>query len=82
MNWPIIRGDTRTGLTIFRPTDGLDEGPVVLQREIDIGPDDTLGTVYFDRLFPMGVAALLEAADLAVSGRAPAVDTRRVSREL
>jgi methionyl-tRNA formyltransferase len=73
MNWPIIRGDTRTGLTIFRPNDGLDEGPVILQREIEIGPDDTLGTVYFDRLFPMGVAALLEAADLAVGGRAPAV---------
>jgi methionyl-tRNA formyltransferase len=70
INWPIIRGDTVTGLTIFRPTDGLDEGPVILQRETQIGPDDTLGTVYFDRLFPMGVAALLEAADLVVSGAA------------
>jgi methionyl-tRNA formyltransferase len=69
INWPIIRGDTRTGLTIFRPTDGLDEGPIVLQREVPIGPDDTLGSVYFDRLFPMGVAALLEAADRVVSGR-------------
>ncbi len=28
INWPIIRGDTKTGLSIFRPTDGLDEGPV------------------------------------------------------
>jgi methionyl-tRNA formyltransferase len=73
MNWPIIRGDTRTGLTIFRPTDGIDEGPVILQRETAIGPEDTLGTVYFDRLFPMGVAALLEGADLAVSGSGPAV---------
>src|ERR1700761_7767300 len=70
INWPIIRGDTRTGLSIFRPTDGLDEGPVILQRETPISPDDTLGSVYFDRLFPMGVAALLEAADLVVSGRA------------
>jgi methionyl-tRNA formyltransferase len=69
INWPIIRGDTRTGLTIFRPTDGMDEGPVVLQQETSIGPDDTLGNVYFDRLFPMGVAALQEAADLVVSGR-------------
>ena len=69
INWPIIRGDTRTGLTIFRPTDGLDEGPVVLQKETPIGPDDTLGSVYFDRLFPMGVAALLEAADLVAAGR-------------
>ena len=69
INWPIIRGDTKTGLTIFRPSDGLDEGPVVLQKETRIGPDDTLGTVYFDRLFPMGVAAMLEAADLVLAGR-------------
>jgi methionyl-tRNA formyltransferase len=69
INWPIIKGDAETGLTIFRPTDGLDEGPVILQRTTPIGPDDTLGAVYFDRLFPMGVAALLEAADLVVAGR-------------
>jgi methionyl-tRNA formyltransferase len=69
INWPIIRGDTKTGLSIFRPTDGLDEGPVILQKETPIGPDDTLGTVYFDRLFPMGVKAMLEAADLVVAGK-------------
>ena len=72
INWPIIRGDTHTGLTIFRPTDGLDEGPVILQRETPVRADDTLGSVYFDRLFPMGVTALLEAADLVASGRAVA----------
>ncbi len=70
INWPIIRGDTETGLTVFRPNDGLDEGPVILQKSTPIGPDDTLGSVYFDRLFPLGVAALLEAADLVVGGRA------------
>jgi methionyl-tRNA formyltransferase len=69
INWPIIRGDAKTGLSIFRPTDGLDEGPVILQKETPIGPDDTLGSVYFDRLFPMGVAAMLEAADLVVAGK-------------
>jgi methionyl-tRNA formyltransferase len=69
INWPIIRGDTKTGLTIFRPTDGLDEGPVILQKETPIGPDDTLGSVYFDRLYPMGVAAMLEAADLVMAGK-------------
>jgi len=68
INWPIIRGDAETGLTIFRPTDGLDEGPVILQKRTPIGPDDTLGTVYFDRLFPMGVQAMLEAADLVIAG--------------
>ena len=69
INWPIIRGDTKTGLSIFRPTDGLDEGPVILQKETPISADDTLGSVYFDRLFPMGVKAMLEAADLVMAGK-------------
>jgi methionyl-tRNA formyltransferase len=69
VNWPIIKGDRQTGLTIFRPSDGLDEGPIILQKTVDIGPDDTLGSVYFNHLFPLGVAALLEAADLVVAGR-------------
>jgi methionyl-tRNA formyltransferase len=67
INWPISRGDRQTGLTIFRPTDGLDEGAVLLQKKTPIGENDTLGQVYFERLFPMGVQALLEAADLVVS---------------
>jgi methionyl-tRNA formyltransferase len=69
INWPVIRGEIETGLSIFRPTDGLDEGPVILQKRVPIGPDDTLGSLYFDHLFPLGVAALLEAADLVVAGR-------------
>ncbi len=69
INWPIIKGETVTGVTIFRPTDGLDEGPVVLQKATPIQPHDTLGTLYFDRLFPLGVAAMLEAADAVVAGR-------------
>ena len=70
INWAIIHGRSKTGLTIFRPTDGLDEGAVLLQKEVEIGPDDTLGSVYFDRIFPLGVKALLEAADAVVAGRA------------
>ena len=69
INWPIIKGETKTGLTIFRPNDGLDEGEVILQKETPVSEDDTLGSVYFDRLFPMGVAAMLEAADLVVAGK-------------
>jgi methionyl-tRNA formyltransferase len=70
INWPIIRGDTSTGVTVFRPNDGLDEGPIIVQKETLIGPDDTVGSIYFDRLFPMGVAAIQEAADLVVQGGA------------
>jgi methionyl-tRNA formyltransferase len=69
INWPVALGATRTGITIFRPTDGLDEGPVILQKSCDIGPDETVAELYFNKLFPLGVAALLEAADLVVAGR-------------
>jgi len=83
INWPIILGKRETGLSIFRPSDGLDEGPIVLQKKIAIGPDDTLGSVYFDRIFPQGVAALIEAAELVIAGRAEArlQDESRASYE-
>lgn len=69
ISWPISQGETETGLTIFRPTDGLDEGAIILQKKTPISENDTLGAVYFDRLFPMGVDAMLEAADLVVAGK-------------
>ena len=69
ISWPIALGARETGITIFRPTEGLDEGPVILQKACPIGPDETLGEVYFNKLFPLGVSGLLEAADLVVSGR-------------
>jgi methionyl-tRNA formyltransferase len=68
--WAIIRGRSETGLSIFRPTPGLDEGPVILQKRCAIGPDDTAGSLYFDKIFPLGVEALVQAADLVVAGRA------------
>jgi methionyl-tRNA formyltransferase len=73
INWPIIQGAKKTGLTIFWPDDGLDEGPILLQKEVTIGPDDTLGSIYFDKLFPMGVAAMLEGVDLVKAGTAPKI---------
>jgi methionyl-tRNA formyltransferase len=73
INWPIINGETKTGLTIFWPDEGLDTGPILLQKEVDIGPDDTLGSIYFDHLFPLGLAAMMEAVELVRGGSAPRV---------
>jgi methionyl-tRNA formyltransferase len=71
INWAIIWGETRTGLTIFWPDRGIDTGPVLLQREVEIGPDDTTGSLYFNKLFPMGVEAMAEAVKLVRLGTAP-----------
>jgi methionyl-tRNA formyltransferase len=73
INWAVIMGDTRTGLTIFWPDGGIDTGLILLQKEIRIGPDDTTGALYFNHLFPMGVDALLESIDLVKAGKAPKI---------
>lgn len=73
INWPIIQGESETGLSIFWPDAGLDTGPVLMQKKIDIGPDDTLGTIYFDRLFPLGVDAMAESVQQVKSGDAPRI---------
>jgi len=73
MSWSIICGRTETGFSIFRPTDGLDEGPVIKMYPVPIEPEDTMGMLYFGKIFPMGVAGLVECADLVVAGKAAAI---------
>lgn len=73
INWPIIWGSTQTGLTIFWPDKGLDTGPILLQKTVDIQDTDTVGSLYFNFLFPMGVEAMVEAVDLVRNGTAPKV---------
>jgi methionyl-tRNA formyltransferase len=73
INWPIIQGETKTVISIFWPDEALDEGPILLQKEVAIGPHETLGSLYFDHLFPMGVDAMVEAIDLVRAGNAPRI---------
>lgn len=73
INWPIAMGANKTGLTIFWPDEKLDEGPILLQKTCDIGADETLGDVYFNKLFPLGVDAMLESLDLLKQNRAPKI---------
>ncbi|HEY5870135.1 MAG TPA: methionyl-tRNA formyltransferase, partial [Candidatus Tectomicrobia bacterium] len=73
INWPIIWGETQTGLSIFWPDKGLDTGPILLQKAVEIRDTDTLGSLYFDRLYPLGVTAMQEAVDLVRAGQAPRI---------
>ena len=71
VNWPIILGETVTGASIFWPDEGLDTGPLLIQREVAIAPNDTAGSLYRDKLYPLGIDLLAEAVGLIESGRAP-----------
>ena len=73
INWAIINGESKTGLTIFWVDAGIDTGDILLQKEVDVGPEETTGTVYFNKLYPMGVEAVIEAVDLIAKGQAPRI---------
>jgi len=68
INWAIINGETRTGISVFWPDRGVDTGPILLQREVEISPDDTVGSLYFEELFPLGIEALVEGIELIKKG--------------
>ena len=76
INWAIIAGDTETGITWFWPDKRIDTGPILLQKRVPIGANDTVGSIYFDKLFPLGIDAMIEAVDLIVSGQAPRIQQR------
>jgi methionyl-tRNA formyltransferase len=73
INWQIMRGEKHGGLTVFWTDPGIDTGPILLQKKVEIGPDDTTGTLYFEKIFPLGLDAMEEAVRLIAQGRAPRI---------
>jgi methionyl-tRNA formyltransferase len=60
--WAIIRGERESGITTFQMDEGMDTGPVLLQRASAIGPDETAGELA-ERLAVLGADVLLETLD-------------------
>ncbi len=71
VNWPIIMGSDKSGFSWFYPTDGLDEGDVLLQWECPIDPDDTVINLYFKKIYPAAVESVHEVCELFRSGNPP-----------
>lgn len=67
--WQILMGATESGVTVFRPDAGVDTGPIVVQKgPVPISDQDTAATLYFDKLYGLGVDAIAEAVDAVASG--------------
>ncbi|KAK3610577.1 hypothetical protein CHS0354_009017 [Potamilus streckersoni] len=73
INWTLIQGDKTGGFSIFWADDGLDTGPILLQKKCYVGPNDTVDTLYNRFLYPEGVKAMGEAVQLIVDGKAPVI---------
>jgi len=55
----LIHGDRKAGFTIFWADDGLDTGPILLQKSCVVEPDDNVETLYNRFLYPEGIKALV-----------------------
>ena len=73
INWALINGEPVTGLSLFWVDPGIDTGPVLLQKEVKVEPDDTTGSLYFNKIFPLGIEAIGEAVDLIKAGNPPRI---------
>ncbi|XP_054631808.1 mitochondrial 10-formyltetrahydrofolate dehydrogenase-like isoform X2 [Dunckerocampus dactyliophorus] len=73
INWTLIEGDEKAGFTVFWADDGLDTGPILLQRECAVEPNDTVDTLYNRFLFPEGIKAMVESVQLIADGKAPRI---------
>lgn len=58
----LIQGDKKAGFSVFWADDGLDTGPVLLQRQCAVEPNDTVDTLYNRFLFPEGIKAMVTAS--------------------
>jgi methionyl-tRNA formyltransferase len=69
--WQIMLGERESGVTVFRPDAGVDTGPIVLQKgPVPIRDTDSAASLYFERLYPLGVEAMVEAVELVDAGTA------------
>lgn len=67
IQWSIINGEEKTGVTIMYMVKALDAGDMILKEEISIEPNDTYETLH-DKMAPVGAKALIKALDLIENG--------------
>lgn len=81
INWPIINGDTETGITTFKLKHEIDTGDIYMQRRIDIEPADNAGTIH-DKLMMLGGKMVVETVEIIESGKAIAKDQDVLSQNI
>ncbi len=69
INWAIINGETKTGVSTFFIDEKIDTGAMILQDEVSIGPDENVGQLH-DRLMVLGSALVLKTVALIAKGDA------------
>ena len=67
INWAVMNGEKTTGVTTFFLQHEIDTGDILLQREMDVGPNETAGQIH-DRMMNLGAEVVLESVQLIEKG--------------
>jgi methionyl-tRNA formyltransferase len=67
IHWAVVRGEAESGITIMQMDEGMDTGPMLLQRAVEVARDETAGSLH-DKLAPLGAELLNEALDGLLDG--------------
>ncbi|MBO7379911.1 MAG: methionyl-tRNA formyltransferase [Bacteroidales bacterium] len=86
INWAVMNGDTKTGATTFFLDHDIDTGRIILKEEMDIAPDENVGSVH-DRLMEMGKGLVCRTVDLVLEAdgninRIPTIDQQTLMNDL
>lgn len=68
LNWAVINGESKTGVTTFLLDQKIDTGKILFRREIKIGKNDTVGDIH-DRLMEVGAKLVLKTVDALAKGK-------------
>lgn len=77
INWAIINGEKRTGVTTFLLNHEIDKGAIIEQESIDILPDDNIGSLY-DKLMNIGSALVTRTVDKIAEGNYTTVEQMHI----
>jgi methionyl-tRNA formyltransferase len=73
INWAVINGENETGVTVHYVDAGIDTGDIILQEKVKISQVDTVGSLYYDKLYPLGVKLIAQAVERIRKGTAPRI---------
>lgn len=80
INWAIINGETKTGVTTFFLQHEIDTGNIIYQEEVEIAKEDNYGTLY-EKLMQVGSQLVVKTVQSIAAGNAPSIPQSAIAKE-
>lgn len=78
INWAVMNGDQKTGVTTFFINENIDTGDLLLKREMEIAPNESAGSVH-DRMMHLGAETIIETIQGVNKGTLKAIPQSEIN---